>query len=54
MFSLSICVGNFAKSRCDTAASKKLVEQGKVLIIVGSLSGSEGIAIRDFSRRCRT
>ena len=31
-------------------AAKKLVEQDKVSIIVGPLSGSEGIAIRDYSK----
>ena len=31
-------------------AAKKLVEQDKVSIIVGSLSGSVGIAIRDYSK----
>jgi branched-chain amino acid transport system substrate-binding protein len=39
-----------AKPDVAVNATRKLVEQDKVLIMVGPLSGSEGIAVKDYSK----
>ena len=43
-------VNNIATSVAATRMARKLIEQDKVDIIVGPLSGSEGIAMRDYSK----